>query len=246
MHDRLDAVEGSTNRLGIAQITDDDLCTALTQRLATLGIAHEDAHRRVVLQQTRHESTPDAAGGTSHKDGHARTIAPEGLIRQTVYPIKVIWLGMLGSVALATDQSRRATWRALYELVLDEHERHLAEVADLGITPGDLKALVRLVPGEPASMRTLASRCRCDASTATWLVDRLEKRGFVARGTHPTDRRVKVVMLTARGEQTRLELLDRLYEPPTAFDQLSRSDLAALRRIAGRLAATSESSGVLE
>ena len=145
---------------------------------------------------------------------------------------------------MASNHTRRAAWQALYDLVLDQHEQHLAQVAKLGITPGDLKALVRLAPGEPASMRTLADRWRCDASTATWLVDRLEERGFVARGAHPTDRRVKVVMLTPHGEQTRRELLDRLYEPPAAFDRLSSVDLAALRRIAERLGAASTGSSV--
>ncbi len=138
--------------------------------------------------------------------------------------------------AVTSDESGRAMWQALYDLVLDHHERRLAQIAALGITPGDLKALARLVPGEPASMRTLAERWRCDASTATWLVDRLEKRGFVARGAHATDRRVKSVVLTAQGEQARLELLNQLYDPPTAFEHLSKSDVAALRRIISRLA----------
>jgi DNA-binding MarR family transcriptional regulator len=73
-------------------------------------------------------------------------------------------------------------------------------------------------------------------------VDRLEERAFVARGAHPTDRRVKVVTLTTHGEQTRRELLDRLYQPPPGFERLSTADLDALARIVERLVGLSTDS----
>jgi DNA-binding MarR family transcriptional regulator len=48
-------------------------------------------------------------------------------------------------------------------------------------------------------MRALAREWRCDASTATWIVDRLEGKGLAERRAHATDRRVKLVVLTPRG-----------------------------------------------
>lgn len=41
------------------------------------------------------------------------------------------------------------------------------------------------------SMSQLADEWLCDASNATWIVDRLEERGLAERETTPTDRRVK-------------------------------------------------------
>jgi DNA-binding MarR family transcriptional regulator len=133
------------------------------------------------------------------------------------------------------EQLKSEIWRALYEFFLDEHERHLESIADLGVSPGDLKALMRLVPGRREPMRALAAMWRCDASTVTWIVDRLEKQGLVERQAHETDRRVKVVVLSPRGTRLRKQLSDRFYEPPAALSELSGPDLQALHRLAALL-----------
>lgn len=133
------------------------------------------------------------------------------------------------------DQLKSEIWEALYGFFLDEHERHLESVAELGVSPGDLKALMRLVPGRREPMRALADMWRCDASTVTWIVDRLEKQGLVERKAHQTDRRVKVVVLTEQGRELRTRLLDRFYRPPEVLSQLSHSDLKTLHRLAERL-----------
>jgi hypothetical protein len=44
-------------------------------------------------------------------------------------------------------------------------------------------------------MKSLADEWRCDASNATWIVDRLEKLGLAERKTVPHGRRVKLVVL---------------------------------------------------
>jgi DNA-binding MarR family transcriptional regulator len=126
-------------------------------------------------------------------------------------------------------------WQALYDFFLDEHERHLESVAEFGVSPGDLKALQRLVPGRGEPMRALADMWRCDASTVTWIVDRLEKQGLVERQPHETDRRVKVVMLTRQGRRLRRRILERWYEPPAIFSELSSGELESLRLLSGRL-----------
>jgi DNA-binding MarR family transcriptional regulator len=126
-------------------------------------------------------------------------------------------------------------WKGLYEFFLEEHEHHLESIAGLGVSPGDLKALMRLVPGRREPMRALADMWRCDASTVTWIVDRLERQGLVERRAHETDRRVKVVVLSPRGTRLRQELSDRFYEPPAALSQLSEPDLRALHRLSALL-----------
>jgi DNA-binding MarR family transcriptional regulator len=131
---------------------------------------------------------------------------------------------------------RAEVWQALYEFLLSEHERRLESVAEFGVSPGDLKALLRLVPGRAEPMRALAKTWRCDASTVTWIVNRLEKQGLVERRAHETDRRIKVVVLSRRGRQLRTQVIQRLYRrPPDAFSHLSHEDLIQLRRLVGLL-----------
>jgi DNA-binding MarR family transcriptional regulator len=146
---------------------------------------------------------------------------------------------MLGGMPGQDDDHRTASeheiWSGLYEFLLAEHERRLECASSLGVSPGDLKALMRLLPGHAEPMRALAETWRCDASTVTWIVDRLENRGLVQRQLHPTDRRVKAVALSAEGERLRAQLMDHLLEPPAALRELSDSDLAALRRVSDRL-----------
>ncbi|GGQ02346.1 hypothetical protein GCM10010140_35560 [Streptosporangium pseudovulgare] len=134
------------------------------------------------------------------------------------------------------ERLRSEIWEALYDFFMAEHERNLEAVAELGVSPGDLKALMRLAPGRGEPMRALADMWRCDASTVTWIVDRLQKQGYVERRPHPTDRRVKVVALSAEGEELRERMLRRLYRPPAVLSELSPGELAALHRVAARLA----------
>ncbi len=133
------------------------------------------------------------------------------------------------------DQDLRQIWSGLYEFLLEEHERRLESASDLGVSPGDLKAMLRLEPGNPQPMHALARTWRCDASTVTWIVDRLEKRGLVERQAHPTDRRVKAVALSAEGEQLRDQLVAKLFEPPAVMRTLSESDRRVLQHVVDQL-----------
>jgi DNA-binding MarR family transcriptional regulator len=78
----------------------------------------------------------------------------------------------------------------------------------------------------------------CDASNATFIVDRLEERALAERRTVASDRRVKLVVLTPRGAEIRGRVLQRFFEPPPELLELSRADLEALREAAGRLPVT--------
>jgi DNA-binding MarR family transcriptional regulator len=99
----------------------------------------------------------------------------------------------------------------------------------LGLTPGHMKLLMQLEEGDGRSMGSLAQSFRCDASTMTWLVDRLEERGLVERRMFPTDRRVKAVGLTPLGVTTKAELVEKLYEPPEELRAMDGAALEGLR-----------------
>jgi DNA-binding MarR family transcriptional regulator len=122
-------------------------------------------------------------------------------------------------------------WRLMRDFSLSATQRghHIAVLKELGLTPGHLKILGVLQPGELRPMGALAEACSCDASMATWLVDRLEDRGLVERRMVPADRRVKAVALTAVGVQTKERLFAHLDEPPVELLALSAESLETLR-----------------
>ena len=109
-----------------------------------------------------------------------------------------------------------------------------------GISPGLVKALMHLSPEEPQAMRDLAEHWGCDASYVTALVDGLEERGFAERRPHPTDRRVKTVVLTAQGAKAKTDVLARLWEPPAAFSALTDEEQEQLRDLLRKVADADE------
>src|SRR5579875_3970500 len=70
-----------------------------------------------------------------------------------------------------------------------------------GLTRPQAGALQQLRTYGASSMGEIAARLYCDASNVTGIVDRLEARGLVWRSAHPTDRRVKQIVLTPEGAQ---------------------------------------------
>ena len=128
-------------------------------------------------------------------------------------------------------------WRDLFSFFWSTGSRNAMVLVsqELGVTPGHVKALLELEPGQPRPMGALAESLHCDASNATWLVDRLEERDLVARGTVPTDRRVKTVVITKAGQRARERLEAAMFEPPKELLDLPEADLKALRRITAKL-----------
>lgn len=128
-------------------------------------------------------------------------------------------------------------WRLMagFTMTMAQRGRHVAVLKELGLTPGHLKALGVLQPGEPRPMGALAEAIACDASMVTWLVDRLEERGLVERKMLATDRRVKTVALTPLGVKTKERLFEKLYEPPAELLSLDHASLEALLRELAKL-----------
>jgi len=128
-------------------------------------------------------------------------------------------------------------WRDLFSFFWSTGSRNAMVLVsqELGVTPGHVKALLEMQPDQPRPMGALAESLHCDASNATWLVDRLEERGLVERGTVPTDRRVKTVELTPLGAKTRAAVIERLHEPPEDLLALDREDLEELRAALAKL-----------
>jgi DNA-binding MarR family transcriptional regulator len=135
-----------------------------------------------------------------------------------------------GKKALAAE-----AWRPLVEFFFKTAKHRSRVLGRYGLTPGDARALGSLEPGEGRPMGTLAEEWTCDASNATWMVDRLEERGLAERKASPTDRRVKLVVLTPLGRKIRAAIMEGMYEPPPELLRLDRADLEALRDALARL-----------
>lgn len=84
------------------------------------------------------------------------------------------------------------------------------EVGELGITPVQY-AILQMVHNQPGfDQRTLARNIALDTSTTAGVVDRLEARDLITRNASPNDRRVRLLSLTAAGEQLLLDTIPRM------------------------------------
>jgi DNA-binding MarR family transcriptional regulator len=123
----------------------------------------------------------------------------------------------------------------MFEFLMRTAPERTRNLGRRGLTPNDSRALFSLDGEEGRTMGALAGAWECDASNATWIVDRLERLGLAARRTIPSDRRVKLVVLTPKGVKIKAELLDEFHAPPAELLQLDRADLVALYRALERL-----------
>jgi DNA-binding MarR family transcriptional regulator len=143
--------------------------------------------------------------------------------------------GVLGADA-------RRAWRAVQEIQLHgEGQNRLARAcAHHDLAPSSVKALLKLSGSKPIAMRELAVAFACDASYITAVVDALEVRELAVREPHPTDRRVRTVVLTERGREVSLSILELMSEPPPAVAALSLDEQRQLADLLERVAAADQ------
>jgi DNA-binding MarR family transcriptional regulator len=122
-------------------------------------------------------------------------------------------------------------WALVVESFGGWEERINQAATAAGLSPVSAWALVQLDPDHPISQKELAARLRCNPSTVVDPTDRLEDAGLVLRKAHPADRRINVLAVTAKGRRARRQLIERLFEPPPAFSQLSPEEQARFRDV---------------
>jgi DNA-binding MarR family transcriptional regulator len=86
----------------------------------------------------------------------------------------------------------RATHRTLHALT--------AALAELDLTASEINALANLADGRSRNVRELSTDTGTRATTLTGVLDRLERRGYLARELDPADRRSFRIALTAPGQ----------------------------------------------
>jgi DNA-binding MarR family transcriptional regulator len=143
-----------------------------------------------------------------------------------------------GAVGVSKEDLASEAWRPLARFFFDTVRHRQRVLSEAGLTPNDIRALMALDPERGRTMRALAEEWLCDASNATFIVDRLEERGLAERRSVPSDRRVKMVVLTAPGNRMRGRVLERFFEPPPELLELSRADLETIRDAVRRLPIT--------
>jgi DNA-binding MarR family transcriptional regulator len=126
-------------------------------------------------------------------------------------------------------------WKAIFDFIIATAAQRNRYLGESGLTPNDSRTLQTLSSEQGRSMGTLAEEWKLDASTATWIVDRLEARGLVERRPHPSDRRSKLVVLTPKGAKLKAKTTERMYIPPPELLRLDLDDLLALRDAARKL-----------
>jgi DNA-binding MarR family transcriptional regulator len=82
----------------------------------------------------------------------------------------------------------------------------LADEHDLTVV--QLYALCSMEPQHPVPMKEIANLLNCDASNVTGIIDRLFSHNYIVRVEKPDDRRVKMALLTPKGEQLRQKLVE--------------------------------------
>jgi MarR family transcriptional regulator, organic hydroperoxide resistance regulator len=142
--------------------------------------------------------------------------------------------------ASSPDQSlAHEAWRLLQRISFSQRPRFIAIARDFDLVPPHVIALRAL--DRPLPMGELAKQLGCDSSNVTWITDRLEARGLVARRAAEHDRRVKLLVLTPKGRRLRERIDARLSEPPPLIAALSENEQRTLRDILQRVAVNLDS-----
>ena len=115
--------------------------------------------------------------------------------------------------------------------------RDFAEVlGDRDITPSLFGTLVVIDANRGLKQSDLARAIQLDRSTVVTVIDKLEKRGLVARRRAPGDRRSNALELTATGRRRLVALKDKVRSHEARLRQgFSESEQRELVRLLGKV-----------
>jgi MarR family 2-MHQ and catechol resistance regulon transcriptional repressor len=110
------------------------------------------------------------------------------------------------------ERDARALYEALNDLVrlYQFRDRNVICCNDVSVT--QCYAMQALSRGGTMTLGSLARELFLDKSTASRVVEVLERKGYVARSTHPEDARAIEIALTARGRNLHRKIEDTLVE----------------------------------
>jgi DNA-binding MarR family transcriptional regulator len=110
-------------------------------------------------------------------------------------------------------------------------KRGFIKIADkYELTVVQLYTLVQMKPHHPLPMNMIADVLACDPSNVTGIIDRLFSQHYIERQEKPTDRRVKMISLTPKGEQLQKKVIkDILAYQSDVLEKLTKDQRDQLR-----------------
>ena len=109
-------------------------------------------------------------------------------------------------------------------------------VRDLGLTAAQARLLLSLERTPGQNQAFYADRLEIEPITLTRIADRMEEAGWVERHPDPTDRRVRLLQLTAKSHEVVTELrsiVDRMSDE--VLRGLTRDERATLAQLLDRI-----------
>ncbi|PXX60431.1 MarR family transcriptional regulator [Nocardia tenerifensis] len=126
-------------------------------------------------------------------------------------------------------------WALLTRVVLYSRDPwRRAAVERTGLSFSRIRVLRRL-RAEPMTVKELAYAAAMDAPATTVAVNQLEELGYVVREVDPTNRRKKLVTITAAGRAVLAKALATPDPAPDSVNALPADDLRTLRDILNRI-----------
>ena len=99
-----------------------------------------------------------------------------------------------------SDASGTHLWLVLMKAHRALERLAIQSIESLEIGLSDFGVMELLLHKGPQPVNEIGRRIALTSGAITTAVDRLEARGLVTRGAHPSDRRARIVRLTARGK----------------------------------------------
>jgi MarR family 2-MHQ and catechol resistance regulon transcriptional repressor len=93
-------------------------------------------------------------------------------------------------------------WLVLWKVTRTLEACAEASIASLGMCRSDFGVLEALLHKGPLAVHELGAKVLLTSGSITTAIDRLERRGLVARGSDPRDRRARIIRLTPAGRKT--------------------------------------------
>ena len=136
----------------------------------------------------------------------------------------------------AADTSGVHLWLVLWKAFRSMEAQAGRSIAGLGLCQSDFGVMEALLHKGPLPVKALGEKVLLTSGSMTAAIDRLERRGWVARGDDPQDRRSRIVRLTPDGRKT-IQALFRTHERDLeqAAARLSHSERTELMRLLRKL-----------
>src|SRR6266480_2749142 len=138
--------------------------------------------------------------------------------------------------AKAADVSGTHLWLVMMKAfrTLERLATRSIESSEVGLS--DFAVLEMLLHKGPQPVNEIGRRIELTSGAITTAVDRLESRGLVTREAHPSDRRARIVRLTARGEEQAAKIFaGHRTAMDLAASGLSKSERATLIQLLKKL-----------